>query len=389
MRFRQVVVGLVFVALVVLSVWWRVRRAESGRLPAVRMGPFTSYPTDVDAVFTWCNASEPAFAARLAEAIQRYAADPLDLSLQRKYREWGELKYALRGVAQYAPWIRHIYIVTDRQRPLWLEPTHPRVTVVDHRDLFTAAEAQLYLPTFNSHVIESVLHRIPNLSTNFLMFNNDMLLNRPTQLDTFMRPGQPGTYVQYQDKMLKFDCPRGFTSTRVFSDEACFQGALIHDRKVIKTVFEGRLIFWFSHTPHLWHRPTLYGLEARLNTLLSISRSNRLRNDRTDLFWHVMYEAALRELSHASALTIVPVSVADDHTRPGPSEMALHIFDRCDAGGIASFFRALDRSVSKPARVVTIDDGLTRPTVACLVAYRSLLALALDRHWPLRAPWER
>ena len=80
----------------------------------------------------------------------------------------------MRSLHQQAPWIRHIYIVTDQQVPPWLDRTHAKVTVVDHRELFSAAEAVHFLPTFNSHVIESVIHRIPGLSEYFLSLNNDV-----------------------------------------------------------------------------------------------------------------------------------------------------------------------------------------------------------------------
>ncbi len=71
----------------------------------------------------------------------------------------------------HAPWIRTIYIVTASQVPVWLNTAHPRVRIIDHKELFPDPAAQL--PTFNSLAIESVLHRIPGLSEYFLYFNND------------------------------------------------------------------------------------------------------------------------------------------------------------------------------------------------------------------------
>jgi hypothetical protein len=71
----------------------------------------------------------------------------------------------------HAPWVRTIYIVTASQVPIWLNTSHSRVRIVDHKDLFPEPATQL--PTFNSLAIESVLHRIPGLSEYFLYFNND------------------------------------------------------------------------------------------------------------------------------------------------------------------------------------------------------------------------
>ena len=38
-----------------------------------------------------------------------------------------ELRYSLRSVEKYAPWVRNIYIVTNGQIPYWLDLSHPRI----------------------------------------------------------------------------------------------------------------------------------------------------------------------------------------------------------------------------------------------------------------------
>ena len=43
---------------------------------------------------------------------------------------------------------------------------------MDHREIIE----QEYLPTFNSHVIEANLHKIPNLSEHFIYFNDDVFV---------------------------------------------------------------------------------------------------------------------------------------------------------------------------------------------------------------------
>src|SRR3546814_12468985 len=81
--------------------------------------------------------------------------------------------YALRSVEKHAPWVRRIFVVTDDQRPEWLNTDHPRIQVIDHKDIMPP-EA---LPCFNSTVIEYFLHRIPGLSDRFLFANDDMFFN--------------------------------------------------------------------------------------------------------------------------------------------------------------------------------------------------------------------
>ena len=69
-----------------------------------------------------------------------------------------ELRYSLRSVELYAPWIRRIFIVTNGQIPSWLNMSHPKVEVVPHSRIFPNSS---HLPTFSSPAIESNIHRIP------------------------------------------------------------------------------------------------------------------------------------------------------------------------------------------------------------------------------------
>ena len=57
---------------------------------------------------------------------------------------------------------------------------HSCIRVVPHSEIFPDTGD---LPTFNSHAIEACLHRIPDLSENFLYFNDDVFLGRPRRKD--------------------------------------------------------------------------------------------------------------------------------------------------------------------------------------------------------------
>lgn len=43
-----------------------------------------------------------------------------------------ELRYSLRSIEKYAPWVNHIYLVTNGQIPYWLNTSHPRLSVITH-----------------------------------------------------------------------------------------------------------------------------------------------------------------------------------------------------------------------------------------------------------------
>ena len=57
----------------------------------------------------------------------------------------------------------------------WLDTSHPQLRLV-HHDAILPPDA---LPTFNSHAIESALHKVPDLAEQFVYLNDDFFLGRP------------------------------------------------------------------------------------------------------------------------------------------------------------------------------------------------------------------
>lgn len=138
-------------------------------------------PMEVDLVYLWCDGEDPLFSARKAARMKEFNPDPVEDNIGPvRYVQHDELRYSLRSAFQYVPWIRHIFIVTDGQRPAWLAD-HPRITVIDHKEIVPAE----LLPTFSAIVIEMYLDRIPGLSEYFLFSNDDMFFNRPLEKSDF------------------------------------------------------------------------------------------------------------------------------------------------------------------------------------------------------------
>lgn len=136
----------------------------------------------VDVVFTWVDNQDPAWQAK-----HRSAGSPphgLYSNDSARFTNHNELYYSVHSVQKFMPWVRNIYIVTDAQTPAWLKKNKPaNIHIIDHRDII---EPQ-YLPTFNSHVIEAHLHKIPGLSENFIYFNDDVFVARPLKKEHFFR----------------------------------------------------------------------------------------------------------------------------------------------------------------------------------------------------------
>lgn len=139
-------------------------------------GPTSYMPSEpIDLVYTWVNGTEPTF----RDTIRRYTK----IIDENRFHEKNELKYSLRSIEKFAPWLRHIYIITNGQIPAWLNLEHPRISIVSHGDICPPDLVGHMLPTFSSFVIETFIHRIPNLSQRFLYLNDDIFLGKPLYLD--------------------------------------------------------------------------------------------------------------------------------------------------------------------------------------------------------------
>lgn len=138
---------------------------------------------DVDLVYLWVDGSDPVWQAKRNAVIGR-TEEKSAVNCEGRYADNDELKYSLRSVEMYAPWIRKIFIVTDNQVPKWLNTANPKIRIVDHKEILP----QQSLPCFNSRLIEHFLYRIPDLGERFLYANDDMFMNKPVTPGTFFTP---------------------------------------------------------------------------------------------------------------------------------------------------------------------------------------------------------
>ncbi len=135
---------------------------------------------DIDIVYLWVDGNDPRWLAKHNACIGK-TEDKSAVNCKGRYSDNDELKYSLRSVEMYAPWIRKIFIVTDNQVPKWLDTSNPKIRIVDHKEILP----EVSLPCFNSRLIEHFLYKIPGLSEHFLYANDDMFINRPVTPATF------------------------------------------------------------------------------------------------------------------------------------------------------------------------------------------------------------
>lgn len=137
----------------------------------------------IDFVVLWVDGSDP----KWLEKKKKYKPDLCVKDEIVRYRDWGFFNYWFRAVEQYAPWVHHIYLVTDEQVPEWLNTDNSKLTVVDHTEIIDKE----YLPTFNASAIELNIHKIPGLSEHFVYFNDDTFLGAPTKPADYFKDGKP------------------------------------------------------------------------------------------------------------------------------------------------------------------------------------------------------
>src|SRR5512133_2301550 len=149
----------------------------------------------VDVVVAWVDGGDPKHRAKR----KRYLADPGGgakpervANIERRFSDNDEIRFCLRSIRNYAPWVRTIWLVTDNQVPAAIDrrrAERENIRIVDHREIFRGYE-QL-LPTFNSYAIESMLWRIEDLADRFLYFNDDMIWVGPVEpTDFFSNDGK-------------------------------------------------------------------------------------------------------------------------------------------------------------------------------------------------------
>lgn len=135
---------------------------------------------DIDLVYLWVNGNDPQWLAKRNACIGK-TEEKSAVNCDGRYADNDELKYSLRSIEKYAPWVRRIFIVTDNQVPVWLDTANPKVRIVDHKEIMP----DVCLPCFNSAVIEHFLYRIPGLAEHFIYANDDMFINKPVTPETF------------------------------------------------------------------------------------------------------------------------------------------------------------------------------------------------------------
>lgn len=256
----------------------------------------------IDIVYLWVDGSDDKWnkkrrqKAKLLEHILPEAND------DTRFMDNDELRFSLRSIDMFAPWVNNIFIVTDDQIPHWLNVDHPKINIIDHKDIFTDTSC---LPTFSARGIESQIHHIEGLSEHFIYFNDDMFLgNHCTPDHFFTKKGSPRVFVS---EIIPIPNRTSFDiSKRPPKKRNSHQHAIVNTRKLIRAKYNKSVHYNVRHGVKPLLKSVLSDLENTFVSELSKTSRNSFRtNDDILLFNLFAYYAIVKKIGKAQYLKTV------------------------------------------------------------------------------------
>ena len=151
---------------------------------------------EIDAVIAWVDGSDPVLIKRQQKYLKFELNKTPPGAEKTRFNSLNEINYCLISILKFAPYLRKIFIVTDQQDPNiypLVQKYFPKrisdIHIVDHLEIFQGFES--FLPTFNSICISNMLWKIKGLSDQFIYFNDDVFIVRPTNPSTFFKNNRP------------------------------------------------------------------------------------------------------------------------------------------------------------------------------------------------------
>ena len=207
-------------------------------------------------VFTYCDGTDPKF----IEEKNRFLKEKDKVNNKPiRYININEIVYSVRSVLKFMPWINMIYIITNKQIPP-IE-LNPKVKIIDHTEIIP----QKYLPTFNSDVIESFIHNIPELSEIFLYNNDDMMHTRNVDISDII-----------QENKLIF---RNYYRNWIITENTCEYLKRIHLTSQLFKQSNPSIKLINNHHTKFLRKSTLKFVEEKYPKLLHELRVNRVRGE--------------------------------------------------------------------------------------------------------------
>lgn len=235
----------------------------------------------IDAVLTWVDGEDPAHLAKRRAYDPGFGAAGVEAT---RFASRDEIRFSLKALLKFAPWLRCVHIVTDGQVPrvvqeLWADPAMcERIKIVDHSVIYRGLED--LLPIFSGRTIETALFRIPDLAERYIYLNDDFFL---------IRPVQPADFFTDIGPVL-----RGHWMTRAYGLVPWLQLALgrlkrrgknwqpvgfkLQQLRAARLVGGGVRFFSIGHTPHPLRCSTFQRFEAAHPGVIEANMAPRFRH---------------------------------------------------------------------------------------------------------------
>ena len=220
----------------------------------------------VDVVYTWVDGDDPTWRTEFEH--WKHIDDPDrrgdHAAHASRYASRDELRYSLRSLWSNAGWVRHVYIVTADQVPDWLHQDD-RLTVVPHHSIFPHE----WLPTFNSHAIESRLHHIDGLAEHFVYLNDDMFLGRQVAPGRFFTPNGLSRF---------FESGARVPTVATGSPDLAVDTAARRGQRLIEDAFGVTVTHKLHHAPYALRRSVMFEVEERFREVVEATSRQRFRH---------------------------------------------------------------------------------------------------------------
>ncbi len=208
----------------------------------------------LDIVIAWVDGADPILKQKREhyKPVRTVASDAITAT---RFASDDEIYYNVASIIKYVPFCRYIYIVTDQQRPAFIDEfakqdicSADKIRIVDHKEIFSGYEQ--FLPTFNTRSIETMIWNIKGLSDYFIYMNDDFFFNQSVTIDDFLDNEKLIIHGQWR-KNAALNAKLNFRKSRFK-----LFGTPIQPRHMIAQMLSAKILgmdqfFEIHHYPHI------------------------------------------------------------------------------------------------------------------------------------------
>ena len=224
----------------------------------------------IDLIITYVNSADQAWMRSYIKKTKTHNPTAV------RFRSWGTLKYLLRGVAKYMPFIRDVVLVvaSPSQVPAWINQENVRI--VYHKDFIP----EQCLPTFNSCTIESFFWNIPDIADRVIYFNDDMFPVSPMHEIDFFTGSIP--HIRFKD-------PESYSERNIFVSQSRSGMDMITSALNLPAYTPGKILLPY-HISQAITRDGLDGIKRLFRDILPIKATALRTRQNVNQYIYAYYQ---------------------------------------------------------------------------------------------------